>query len=783
MNLRYDGTDTVLSIEKPEDEDYIKIFEENYYREFGFTMKNDKIIIESMTVVGLGKSPHIQKFIYNKSPKPPPVIKVHKCYFKPNDDEEGKFIDTNVYLLSDFGDGDKVVGPCIVIDPKYFMNIVVEPNCTAQLNKYGHLEIHLLKQFKKSSEISTDDVVKRSLFIHRFMSIAEQMGVALQRTSKSVNIKERLDFSCALFSHTGGLVANAPHLPVHLGAMQFAVKFQINSGIEWTPNDVILSNHPAAGGSHLPDFTVITPVFYDGPLEKPIIVDGREVDFKKPIFFVASRAHHADIGGITPGSMPPFSRLLVEEGAATKCLKITEGGQFRTDAVMEFLMAPGKIQTPFETQPTGSRKPDDNIADLKAQIAANKRGIDLVKDLIDAYSIDEVLSMMVAVQRAAEMAVRSKLIQIANERIKNNKPIHYTDYMDNGLKIKLQIHIDPNNGDSVFDFTGTSKETYSNVNSPKSVVSSAIIYSLRSMVDSDIPLNDGCMVPVKIIIPEGTFLSPSDEAAVVGGNVLTSQRITDIILAAFEAQANSQGCMNNFTFGGKGSPSYYETIAGGAGAGPHWNGQSAIQCHMTNTRITDPEILERRFPVKLLEFSIRTGSGGSGKYVGGNGVIRRVQFLKPITVSILSERRVLAPNGICGGENGKKGKNLLYQNFGKNNQKIINIGGKNTVNVDVGDVIEIRTPGGGGYGSIHEEVSESKAKPLPLETPKPATQAVPEVIKLLPIAPKPKEYKGWILFHPSQWQGTTKKHLSIWFSTILLSTFVSLIFSKVHPFK
>jgi len=391
--------------------------------------------------------------------------------------------------------------------------------------------------------------------------------------------------------------------------------------------------------------------------------------------------------------MPPFSRLLVEEGASTRCLKIAVDGVFQTDTVMDFLKAPGEIKTPFETQPSGSRKPEDNIADLKAQIAANKRGIDLVLELIANYSVEEVLDMMVAVQKAAETAVRSKLKQIAKERFQDGKPITAVDYMDNGLKVKLNINIDPSTGDTVFDFTGTSHQSFTNVNAPEAVVSSAVIYTLRSLVNDDIPLNDGCMVPVKLIIPQYSFLKPSEELAVVGGNVLTSQRVTDVILMAFGAQANSQGCMNNFTFGGDGL-SYYETIAGGSGAGPRWHGQSAIQCHMTNTRITDPEVLERHFPVKLLEFSVRRNSGGDGKFRGGDGVIRKIQFLKPLVASILSERRVLRPKGYGGGKNGKRGKNLLIKNGGQ----VIDLGGKNVVHVEIGDVIEIHTPGGGGYG-------------------------------------------------------------------------------------
>jgi 5-oxoprolinase (ATP-hydrolysing) len=485
--------------------------------------------------------------------------------------------------------------------------------------------------------------------------------------------------------------------------MQHAVKYQLKNCPDWKKGEVILSNHPAAGGSHLPDFTVISSVYYEGKVDQLVKIEDYIVDLNKPIFFVASRAHHADIGGITPGSMPPFSRLLAEEGAATKSLKIAIDGVFQTETVFQFLMEPGKMKTPFEIQPEGSRRPDDNIADLKAQIAANKKGIDLIQDLIHQHSVEEVLEMMVAVQKAAEAAVRNKLIQIAKKHISPGESVlklYSSDSMDTGHTIKLTITIKPASGDTVFDFTGSSYEAYGNINSPVSVVSSAVIYSLRSLVADDIPLNDGCLAPIKIIIPDGCFLKPSDGAAVVGGNVLTSQRITDVILMAFGAQANSQGCMNNLTWGGKGCPSYYETIAGGCGAGPDWHGQSAVQCHMTNTRITDPEILETRFPVRLLEFSIRSNSGGDGLFKGGNGVIRKVQFLKPMIMSILSERRTLEPKGAKGGKNGKRGKNLFHSKPGTPDHKIIDLGAKNSIFVEVGDIIEIRTPGGGGYGAL-----------------------------------------------------------------------------------
>eukprot|EP01125_Pyxidicula_operculata_P019466 TRINITY_DN7073_c0_g1_i1.p1 TRINITY_DN7073_c0_g1~~TRINITY_DN7073_c0_g1_i1.p1 ORF type:complete len:1297 (-),score=340.42 TRINITY_DN7073_c0_g1_i1:11-3901(-) len=698
LNMRYQGTDTILSIERPDDEDYRKIFEREYLREFGFTMPNNNIIVESLKVILLGKAPKITQHKIAKSSQPPKPKLTTKAYFKVSSTQQ-EFLDSNVYVFSELGAGDTIQGPAFIVDPLYYITIVVEPDCIATISEHGHVEIQIPKLQEKSTS-QESGVIKRSLFIHRFMSIAEQMGVALQRTAKSVNIKERLDFSCALFNHTGGLVANAPHLPVHLGAMQHAVKYQIKTVPDWKKGEVILSNHPEAGGSHLPDFTVITPVYYEGePVD--VEIDGEKVDFNKPIFYVASRAHHAEIGGIAPGSMPAFSKRLVEEGAATKSLKIAKEGVFQTEAVLEFLASPAKHSSPSSSIPIcGSRKPDDNIDDLKAQIAANKKGIDLVLELIRQYTVSEVLDMMYQVQLAAESAVRHMLKSVAQQRIEEGLPLvlQAVDYMDEGMKIKLKIEINEKTGDALFDFTGTSPEQYGNLNAPVSVTSSAVIYCLRCLVNEEIPLNEGCMTPIKIIIPKESILAPSDGAAVVGGNVLTSQRVTDVILTAFNAQACSQGCMNNFSFGGAGSASYYETIAGGCGAGPTWNGQSAVQCHMTNTRITDPEIFERRFPIKVLEFSIRRNSGGEGVYRGGDGAIRKIQFLKPLTISLLTERRTLAPQGLKGGKPGKRGKNVLIKNYREPNERIIYLGGKNMVPVDAGDVVCIKTPGGGGYG-------------------------------------------------------------------------------------
>ncbi|MGA1559634.1 MAG: hydantoinase B/oxoprolinase family protein, partial [bacterium] len=444
------------------------------------------------------------------------------------------------------------------------------------------------------------------------MSLAAQMGRPLQRTSISTNIKERLDFSCAIFDSTGGLVANAPHLPVHLGAMSEAVRQQVRiQGDNLRPGDVLVTNHPQAGGSHLPDITVITPCWQDG----------------QPLFYVASRGHHADIGGITPGSMPPFSRTLAEEGACLKSFKLVENGIFNEAGITELLEAPARIpRLPGELPIAGTRLLADNISDLKAQVAANQRGIDLLQEMVEHWSLEVVQAYMQHIQDNAEESVRLMLQQLSvREKLPEVGTIHAVDYLDDGSPIRLALTIDRRDGSACFDFAGTGTELWGNLNAPKAVTYSAVLYALRSLIRQDMPLNQGCLNSIEIRIPDGSLLSPSEEAAVVGGNVLTSQRITDVILKAFGACAASQGCMNNLTFGNE-RFGYYETIGGGAGAGPNWHGQSGVHTHMTNTRITDPEILERRYPVLLREFSIRKGSGGKGEFNGGDGLVRELEF-------------------------------------------------------------------------------------------------------------------------------------------------------------
>ncbi|RSH90374.1 hypothetical protein EHS25_000979 [Saitozyma podzolica] len=541
-----------------------------------------------------------------------------------------------------------------------------------------------------SSKVSYDPITL-SLFSNRFMSIAEAMGRSLQQTSISTNIKERLDYSCAVFSPSGDLVANAPFVPVHLGSMSWSVKYQLKlHGAGLKPGDVLLTNSPSAGGSHLPDLTIITPCF-------------DSTDSSKIIFFTASRGHHSDIGGILPGSMPPTSTALYEEGAEIRSLKIVSAGIYNGDQVRQALVdEPAKYPGC-----SGCRNFRDVESDLKAQVAANHKGSELLRALVEEYGLGTVHEYMEHIRNNAEQAVRGMLKEAVKKA--GTKVLSAVDYLDDGSPICIKITIDPTTGSAEVDFEGTGPELRGNLNAPICVVHAAVIYCMRAMIGEDIPLNAGCLAPLDIKIPEGCLLSPSPVAAVCGGNVMTSQRITDVVLRAFEACSASQGCCNNLTFGAGGKDpetgevvegwGYYETIAGGSGAGEGWNGTSGVHTHMTNTRITDPEILERRYPVILREFRFREGSGGAGAFKGGDGCVRSLQFLQPLSVSILSERRARAPYGLRGGKEGAMGRNLWVKHAEK---RSINIGGKGTMNFGAGDMLVLETPGGGGWGTPNQ---------------------------------------------------------------------------------
>ncbi|OQE18202.1 hypothetical protein PENSTE_c018G06703 [Penicillium steckii] len=698
LNMRYEGSDTTLMILRPdESSDFLSEFRERHRREFNFNSERP-VLVDDIRVRTIAsskvrneRSPLVQlKETDIQDVKTSPA-NITAAYFDGNSNR----IDTPVYLLNQLEKGSRITGPAVIIDQT--QTIVVVPNAVAKL-----LETCIVIDLQDKPTVSAPegrvtseiDPIRLSIFGHRFMSIAEQMGRTLQKTSVSTNIKERLDFSCALFSPDGGLVANAPHVPVHLGSMQFAVRYQHE---KWLGNlkdgDVLVANHPTCGGTHLPDITVITPVF-----DRP---GGTEI-----MFYVASRGHHADIGGILPGSMPPKSTELWQEGAAIEGDKIVSNGVLDEARLIELLV----------TKPSqypgcsGARCISDNLSDLKAQIAANTRGISLIQGLFAEYGVETVQKYMYAIQATAETAVRNLLKGLYQKF--GGKPLEAVDYMDDGTPIRLKVTIDGSNGSAVFDFDGTGPEVYGSWNAPIAITHSAIIYCLRCMINADVPLNQGCLAPIDIQVPSPSILSPTKTAAVVGGNVVTSQRITDVVFKAFQACAASQGCCNNLTFGTnakidsqtgqviKPGFGYYETIAGGSGAGPTWKGESGIHVHMTNTRITDPEILEKRYPTLLRQFTLREGSGGKGSNPGGEGVVREIEFLSPIQCSILSERRVHRPYGLEGGGDAQTGLNQwITRDDETGEERRINIGGKNTVSMKTHDRILIMTAGGGGWGA------------------------------------------------------------------------------------
>ncbi|XP_076810904.1 5-oxoprolinase-like [Clavelina lepadiformis] len=653
--------------------DFLQTFQARYKKEFGFTIPGRDIIVDDVRVRGIGLSGIEDHALVAPSDKPPRVEKVVSSYF------DGGHLDTRVHLMEDLLSGHVIHGPAIIIDKN--STILVEPDCKAEMTKKGDITIMIGKG--KPKHIGKElDAIQLSIFSHRFMSIAEQMGRILQRTAISTNIKERLDFSCALFGPDGGLVSNAPHIPGHLGAMQDAVQYQMRA-IEINEGDCILSNHPSAGGVHLPDLTVITPVFIP--------------EHTKPIFFVANRGHHADVGGIMPGSMPSNSTSINDEGAVFKSFKLVKDGIFQENDVTAVLLSPRKFPGC-----SGTRNLHDNLADLRAQVAANQKGIHLVQELISSYGLEVVQAYMAHIQHHAEVAVRNLLREVS---MTTDGVLSASDKMDDGSVINLRVEIDSQEGSATFDFEGTSPMVINNLNAPRAITKSAIIYSLRCMVGYDIPLNQGCLAPIHLQIPKWSILDPDDDAAVVGGNVLTSQRIVDVIMKLFKACAASQGCMNNTTFGDD-SFGYYDTVAGGAGAGPTWHGRSGVHTHMTNTRSTDPEIFEKRYPVLLKSFRLLPGTGGEGRYKGGDGVLREILFRKNLTLSVLSERRVFQPYGADGGGPGSRGENLLLRHKGP----IVNLGAKNFVVVNPGDIFHLKSPGGGGYGAPSSDDQSSLCK-------------------------------------------------------------------------
>jgi len=670
LNLRFAGSITAVMVARPDDGDYEAAFRAHHQREYGF-QTDAAVVVDDLRVRMVGRADVLKKQRLPPAEAPLEPLETVRTYFA------GGWAETAVYRWEDLRAGHALAGPALIIQDGG--TIVVEPDCTAEVTDTGDLRIRV--GAPPPADVATDvDPIQLGIFNNLFMSIAEQMGRTLQRTAVSTNIKERLDFSCAIFDADGGLVANAPHIPVHLGAMSDSVREQVRlQGADLREGDVLVTNDPHHGGSHLPDITVVTPV-----------MEGRQ-----PLFFVASRGHHAEIGGISPGSMPPFSRTLAEEGACITSFKLVAGGTFQEAGMVELLSAPGRLpRRPGEPAIAGSRRIEDNLSDLKAQVAANRKGVELLREMVAHYGLEVVRAYMGHIQANAEEAVRRMVVRLADRHgLGERGTLTAEDRLDDGSPIRVAITLHRSERTLHFDFTGTGPELWGNLNTPRAVVSSVVIYVLRTLIEEEIPLNGGFLQPVRIHIPHPCLLSPSPEAAVVGGNVETSSRITDVLLQAFGAVAGAQGTMNNFTFGTE-AFGYYETIGGGTGAGPDWDGKSGLHAHMSNTRITDAEILERRYPVVLHQFSLRTGTGGAGRHRGGEGVVREVEFLVPMNAAILSERRVFRPYGLAGGKPGAAGRNLVIRRGGR----VVSLGGRNEVRVEPGDRIRIETPGGGGYG-------------------------------------------------------------------------------------
>ncbi|KAL3438544.1 Hydantoinase B/oxoprolinase-domain-containing protein [Aspergillus tetrazonus] len=692
LNMRYQGSDTSLMIALTGDvADAGNAFTARHTQEFGFSQTRD-ILVDDVRVRSVGKSrvlnisspfEELKKYSSDGlTPCPTPVFS-RQIFF-----EKYGWTQTPVYELKSLSAGVHITGPAMVIDKT--QTIVVD-----HLSKAIILPEHVILEVDRAEQqnvnTQTVDPVQLSVFGHRFMTVAEQMGHTMEKTSISVNIKERLDYSCAIFSADGGLVANAPHIPSHLGSMSTAIAYQAQKyKADLKPGDVLISNHPRAGGTHLPDITTITPVFDD--------------EDKDIIFFVANRGHHADIGGIVPGSMPPNSTELWQEGAAIESFKMIKEGVFDEAGLIKHL-----YEDPASFPGcSGTRTLAENIADLKAAVASNQKGIELIRALVKEFTWPVVQLYMYAIQENAAQAVRDLLKQFAAKY--EGGVLEATEYNDDGIPFKLKVTIDKDTGDAVFDFTGTGPEHSGNLNAPPTCSYSVIMYCLRCMISTDIPLNQGCLKPIKVVCPDNTILSPSPTAATVGCTTETSQKVADLVLRAFNAAAASQGTMNNLSFGCGGTDpvtgevkkgfGYYETICGGAGAGLGWHGASCTQVHMTNTRITDPEIFEKRYPVILHQFSIRHGSGGNGRWRGGDGCIREIEFRMPLQVSVLSDRRVTAPYGLEGGSDGERGQNIWVRKDPVTGAtRMVSLGPRKTSMFGAGDRIIILTPGGGGYGA------------------------------------------------------------------------------------
>ncbi|MGC4998844.1 hydantoinase B/oxoprolinase family protein [Streptomyces sp. DT195] len=671
--LRYDGTDTTLTVELTGPGAMRHAFEERHRATYSFTLDRE-IVVEALSVeaTGITPPPDLSALApYEGHPATPDTVRLHTG---------GAWRDVPLHHRETLPPGDTVTGPAIITEAG--TTTVVDEGWHATANDDGHLVMERTAVTESSRPDTEVDPVLLEVFNNLFMSIAEQMGARLESTAQSVNIKERLDFSCALFDPDGNLVANAPHIPVHLGSMGTSVKEVIRRrGAGIRPGDTYAVNDPYHGGTHLPDVTVITPVFDTGT---PTDTGGDP----EILFHVASRGHHAEIGGITPGSMPADSRTIDEEGVLFDNWLLTEDGRLREEETRRLLA----------DAPHPSRNVATNLADLRAQIAANQKGIDELSRMIQEFGLDVVQAYMRHVQDNAEESVR-RVIDTLDDG-------EYAYETDAGAVIRVRVRVDRAARRATIDFTGTSAQLGSNFNAPSAVVDAAVLYVFRTLVADDIPLNDGCLRPLDIVVPPGSMLAPEPPAAVVAGNVETSQALVGALYGALGVQAEGSGTMNNVTFGND-RHQYYETIASGSGAGDTFPGADVVQTHMTNSRLTDPEVLEWRLPVRLDEFAVRRGSGGAGRRRGGDGAVRRIRFLEPMTVSTLSQHRRVPPYGMAGGAPGALGANRVEHADGT----VTDLGASGSAEVAPGDVLVVETPGGGGYGTPPPDPSDTDGNP------------------------------------------------------------------------
>jgi 5-oxoprolinase (ATP-hydrolysing) len=653
-HLKYEGTDTALIVPLAPMADMVRQFETAYRKQFSFLMPGKPLIAEAVSVEAIAAGERIEEWSVGKSSegKPAQIVRMFTG---------DRWHEAPLYRREDLGPGQRIAGPAIIAEAN--ATTVVEPEWQACVTALHHLVLERMQPRSRKVAVGTGvDPVMLEIFNNLYMSIAGQMGLRLQNTAYSVNIKERLDFSCALFDAEGNLIANAPHMPVHLGSMGESIKtvIRLNAG-SMKPGNVYVLNAPYNGGTHLPDVTVITPVFGS---------------HNEILFYVGSRGHHADIGGITPGSMPPGSKHVEEEGVLIDNFLLVEEGRWREEETARLLTS-GRYPV---------RNVQQNIADLRAQVAANEKGVQELARMVEHFGLDVVRAYMGHVQANAEESVR-RVIGVLKDG-------EFEYPLDNGARINVKIRIGKDKRSASIDFTGTSPQLANNFNAPAAVCMAAVLYVFRTLVDDDIPLNAGCLKPLEVLIPDGCMLRPCYPAAVVAGNVETSQCITDALYGALGLLAASQGTMNNFTFGNE-RFQYYETVAGGSGAGPGFDGADVVQTHMTNSRLTDPEVLEWRFPVRLESFEIRHGSGGRGRWRGGHGAVRKVRFLEPMTAAILSGHRLVRPHGMTGGGDGEPGRNYVLRSDGSRTE----LGPFDQTEMAAGDVFVIETPGGGGYGA------------------------------------------------------------------------------------